>query len=173
MIPRVGDQSPSHAEIEELLELAVRAPNHHRTEPWRFHVLEGEAKHRLAHAMIDEAVEAGTDEARAEEDAAKKVARAPMIVVFTVIPSTDEKVVEQEEIVSVAMAMQNFLLGAYAKGLGAMLRTGTTAYHASIARHLDLEPNESVVGFVYIGYPAGDREPTPRTSASERTRWRA
>ena len=74
-----------------------------------------------------------------------------MIVVFTCVPSDDPKVVEHEEIVSVAMAMQNFLLGAYAKGLGAMLRTGPAAYHTSIATHLELATERE-----------GDRDRVPR-----------
>jgi nitroreductase len=171
MIPRVSEEMPSRADIDELLELAVRAPNHHRTEPWRFYVLAGEERMRLGRAIEQEAIENGTDPERAAADARAKVARAPVIVVFTCIPSTDPKVIEAEEFASVAMAMQNFVLGAYAKGLGAMLRTGTTAYHPAIGETLQLERGEKVVGFIYLGIPAGDRDPTPRVLASEKTRW--
>ena len=171
MIPRVGPDAPTPDEIAELLELAVRAPNHHRTEPWRFHVLAGAERERLARVIEADAIDAGAEPERARADARTKVDRAPVIVVFTVAPSDDPKVVEQEEVASVAMAMQNFLLGAYAKGLGAMLRTGTAAYHPSVNEHLGLEPDERVVGFVYLGYPAGERDTTERVPSSERTRW--
>lgn len=172
MLPRVGAERPRRDEIAELLELAVRAPNHHRTDPWRFHVLAGAERERLARAIADEEVETkGTDPDRALDTAWKKVDRAPVIVVFTCVPSDDPKVVEQEEIAAVAMAIENFLLGAYAKGLGAMLRTGAAAYHPSIIRHLGLDPNEKVVGTVYLGYPEGQRDMTERAPASEKTRW--
>ena len=171
MIPRVGAEPPSPSDIEELLELAVRAPTHHKTEPWRFHVLSGPERGRLADAIAAEAIEVGTDPERAADDALKKVERAPVIVVFTALPSDDPKVIEQEEVVSAAMAMQNFLLGAHAKGLGAMLRTGTTAYHPAINDHLGLDPRERVVGFVYLGIPAADRDLQPREPAADRTRW--
>ena len=171
MIPRVEDRPVSREEIEELLELAVRAPNHHGTQPWRFYVLMGDERQRLARAIADEAIESGTEETRARDDAYKKVERAPVIVVFTCVPSDDPKVIEAEEFASVAMALENFLLGAYAMGLGAMLRTGAAAYHPSIRKHLGLEPAEHVVGCVYLGYPAGAREPTPRAPAAQRTRW--
>ena len=52
-----------------------------------------------------------------------------------------------------------------------MLRTGPAAYHPSIRDHLGLAPNETVVGFVYLGYPSAEREATERAPASERTRW--
>ncbi len=171
MLPRVGDEPPTREQIAELLELAVRAPNHHLTEPWRFCVLTGAERDRLARAIADEAVSRGVDPAEAAADGAKKVSRAPVIVVFTCVPSDAPDVVEQEEIASVAMAMQNFLLGAYASGLGAMLRTGAAAYHPSIREHLGLAPNELVVGIVYLGYSVADRALTPRAPSSERTRW--
>jgi nitroreductase len=171
MIPRVGPDAPTSEEIAELLDLAVRAPNHHRTEPWRFHVLAGAERDRLARVIEAEAIDSGAEPERARLDAQAKVDRAPVIVAFTVVPSDDPKVVETEEVASVAMAMQNFLLGAYAKGLGAMLRTGGAAYHASVGEHLGLEPDERVIGFVYLGYPAGERATTERVPSSEKTRW--
>jgi nitroreductase len=171
MLPRVGDEAPSRADIEELLELAVRAPVHHRTDPWRFYVVSGDERERIARAIADEAVASGAEPARAAEDARKKVERAPVIVVFTVVPAADPKVVVEEEFASVAMAMQNFLLGAYAKGLGAMLRTGPAAYHPAIRSHLGLAEDESVVGMVYLGIPAGERERTERVPPGERTIW--
>ena len=72
MIPRVGPDAPTREEIEELLELAVRAPNHHRTEPWRFYVVAGDERKRLANAIADEAIESGTDSARAHDDARRR-----------------------------------------------------------------------------------------------------
>src|SRR5207302_8571794 len=172
MIPRVSDDAPGDDEIAELLDLAVRAPNHHRTEPWRFHVLRGTQRERLARAIADELVDSkGADPAAALDEGRTKTARAPVIVVFGVVPSPDPKVYEQEEVASVAMAIENFLIGAHAKGLGAMLRTGAAAYHPSIREHLGLEGEESVVGIVYLGRPAADRDLTERGPASEKTRW--
>jgi nitroreductase len=172
MIPRVGSQAPSREEISELLDLAVRAPNHHRTEPWRFYVLQGAERDRMARAIADELVDSkGSEAAAALDEGRAKAERAPVLVVFTAVPSLDPKVVEQEEIASVAMAIENFLIGAHAKGLGAMLRTGPAAYHASIAEHLGLQLGEKVVGIVYLGSPAADRAPTERAPATEKTRW--
>jgi nitroreductase len=171
MLPKVSDERPPRERIAELLEAAVRAPNHHLTEPWRFYVLAGAERDKLARAITAEALERGVARDEAEADAAKKVARAPVIVVFTCVPSGDPDVVEQEEIAAVAMAIQNFLLAAHASGLGAMLRTGPAAYHPSISEQLELAKGERVVGFVYVGFPAGDRAVTPRGSAAQRAQW--
>ena len=172
MLPRVGSEVPPREQIEELLELAVRAPNHNRTEPWRFRVLAGAARERLAHAIADELVDStGADPDEAFAEGKKKVERAPVIVVFSCVSSDAPGVVEQEEIASVAMALENFLLAAHAKGLGAMLRTGAAAYHPAARKHLELEPGEKVVGCVYLGYPQADRSLTERQSASTKTTW--
>ncbi len=171
MRPRVGSQQPDRADIEELLELAVRAPSHHLTEPWRFYVLAGPERERLARAIAQASIEEGGDPEVAHADAAKKVERAPVIVVFTCEPSASDEAVEREEFASVAMAIENFLIGAHAKGLGAMLRTGPAAYRPAIRTQLELAETEEVVGFVYLGLPEGSRAPTPRRPASELTTW--
>lgn len=172
MRPRVTDERPSRDEIEELLDLACRAPNHHRTEPWRFIVLTGEGIERVARAIAAETAEdkGGSVDDHLEFGRAK-AQRAPVIVVVTCRPSDEEKVVEQEEVVSAAMAMQNILLACEAKGLGVMLRTGTTAYREPIRRELELDPEEKIVGMLYLGYPAADRDQTPREPAKTKTRW--
>lgn len=170
MLPRVGAQRPTRAEIEDLLALAVRAPSHHLTEPWRFYVLAGHERDRLARAVAAEDAESnGTDPDEALDAARKKVDRAPVIVACTCVPSPDA--VEQEELASVAMAIQNVLLAAPAKGLGVMLRTGAASYHPAMAAELGLDDGEVVVGLLYIGYPEADRSLTPRTPASEKTTW--
>lgn len=172
MLPRVASDVPSREQIAELLELAGRAPNHFRTEPWRFYVVAGDERARIARAIAEEEVSSkGTDPEAALDGARKKVDRAPVIVVFTCLASDDPNVVEQEEMASVAMALENFLVAAYAEGLGAMLRTGAAAYHPAIGRELGLDPREKVVGMVYLGYPEGEREPTPRGPVSDKTTW--
>ena len=171
MRPKVGADAPPKAVIEELLEAAVRAPSHHLTEPWRFYVLQGDSRNLIANAIAATAIDAGTPPDEARADAERKVARAPVIVVFTCLPADGPDVVEQEELASVAMAIENFLLAAHAKGLGAMLRTGPAAYHPSITQELGLAQSETVVGFVYLGHPEGQRSLTPRATAAERTTW--
>ena len=171
MLPKVRDDRPSRVQIEELLDLAVRAPCHHLTEPWRFIVLAGDERGRLGRAIADDAIERGTDAVDAKADGEKKVQRAPVIVVVTCVPSDEPDVVEREEFASVAMAIENLLLAAHASGIGVMLRTGPVAYSKAIREHLELAPNEHVVGFVYMGYPAGDRSLTSRAKSSEHTRW--
>ena len=61
MRPKVGEREPSRADIERLLDAAVRAPSHHLTQPWRFYVLTGAAKQRLANAIAAASMDSGMD----------------------------------------------------------------------------------------------------------------
>lgn len=172
MLPRVGERRPDRSRIEELLDLAVRAPNHHLTNPWRFRVLTGDGLDVLARAYAaEEATKRGGGPEEYLEWGRERARRAPVVIVVTCLPSEDPKVVELEEQASVAMALENLLVAAYAMGLGAMLRTGTVAYGEDLRRELALEPRETVIGLVWLGYPAGERGLTPRRPVSELTSW--
>lgn len=171
-VPKVGTEAPTRSEIEGLLDAAVRAPNHHLSQPWRFIVLSGNALDDLGAAWV-----AGTE--RKGKDASgivDKAHRAPVVVVVVERPRlTNPKVVELEEHHAVGAAMQNILLAAHAAGLGAMLRTGPAATMPEVRDHLGLDEDEVIAGFIYVGYPqsdAPDRPMTRRTDAGEITEWR-
>lgn len=177
MVPGVGERRPDREEIELLLAAAVRAPNHHLTEPWRFIVLAGDALGALGGAMAERVREQYAQdpglEQRVEAERARPL-RAPVIVVVVYSPSSNPRAIEVEDRYSVGAAMQNLLLAAHATGLGAYLRTGPAAEHAGVRRHLGLAGGEEIAGFVYLGYPdEGDapRAMSERTAAAERTSW--
>jgi nitroreductase len=171
-VPRPRGDRPERAAIARLLDAAVRAPNHHITEPWRFIVLTGSALREFGDAWAEGAKREGGD----PEAARGKPRRAPVVVCVIARPrSHHPKVVETEEHHAIGAAMQNLLLAAHDAGLGAMLRTGPAATMPEIRAYLGLADDESVAGFVYIGYPPEGDERRPRsrrTEASELTEWR-
>jgi len=175
-IGAVTDERPERADIEALLAAAVRAPNHHLTEPWRFIVLAGPARHELGEVMGRRVrSELASDprlgeKVRFEEG---RPLRAPVILTVVYTPSTNPKAVENEDRYSVGAAIQNVLLAAHARGLAGFLRTGPAATDPAVAEHLGLAPGEEVAGFIYLGHPAPEDPPPPkaRTEAAERTTW--
>lgn len=174
-VSKVLDRRPDKDAVARLLDAAVRAPNHHLTEPWRFIVLAGEALDRLGDVMAErvrsERAGASDLESRIRLERARP-RRAPVIVTVVYVPSDNPKAVELEDRHSVGAAMQNILLAAHAEGLGAYLRTGPAATDPAVHRFLGLTAEEQVAGFIYVGYPAeGIPSPTPRTAAAERTAW--
>jgi len=82
-------------------------------------------------------------------------------------PGADDAVTRREDRDAASAAIQNMLLGAHVHGLGAIWRTGAFVDEGEIREVLDLEPNDDLVGFVYLGLP--DAPPTPRTPPDPET----
>jgi nitroreductase len=163
--------------VEELLADAVRAPNHHLTEPWRFVVLSGDSRRALgeAHAAAVARLRPEHPPAGLAKEA-RRLERAPVVIAAIVRPSADPEVdpaVAREDRDAVAAAIQNLLLSAHARGLGGMWRTGAMVDEEEIRADLGLGPNDAVVGFVYLGWPAEEPgPPTPRRPLSDVVEWR-
>jgi nitroreductase len=176
-IGKVAPERPPRAAIEQLLEAATRAPNHHLTQPWRFFVLAGEARRALGEAMARATVgepaghPLGEGARAAYERMAAKPLRAPVVIAVAVEPAADPKVREIEEVAAGAAAIQNMLLAAHALGLGAMWRTGEVCDEPAVKAFFGLGPRAHLLGFVYVGYPAQDPPRRERTPAAGLTRW--
>jgi nitroreductase len=159
--------------IELLLDAAVRAPNHHLTQPWRFAVVQGAARERLGAYWAQLAAEelAVAKDARDEFVAgqARKLLRAPVLVVVAVRTDPDP-VVAAEDHSATAAAIENLLLAAHACGLGATWRTGKLAYAPAVAAYLGFDPGCRILGVIYVGVPSGP-SPIEQERATPAVRW--
>jgi nitroreductase len=158
--------------IEKLLLAAVQAPNHYQVRPWRFTVLTGKSREALGEVMAQSLKQQHPDlsDAALEKERAKPL-RAPVLIVVSVDKSDDPRVLEIENISSVAAAVENLLLAAHAKGLGAMWRTGPAAHDLYVKKFLGFDPDQILLSFVYIGYPDMDPPVMERPSFEDRTVW--
>jgi nitroreductase len=171
-ISKVKPDPVPHKLIERLLEAAVQAPNHHKVRPWRFIVIAGQARNRLgdamAQAMKQHAPE--TMEQALEVERARPL-RAPVLIAVAADKPSSPKEIEIENLCAAAAATQNLLLAAHALGLGAIWRTGAAASEPAIKTFLGLEPDQPLLGFLYIGYPVNDLPLPQRPSFEDRTTW--
>ncbi len=103
-----GPEPVERGTLEELLELARWAPNHHLTNPWRFRVLGPAALGRLKEA--------------AGPEAAAKLDRAPTLVVVSATQSGDP-VQDDEDLCATAVATYIVLVAAHGRGLAGYWRT--------------------------------------------------
>lgn len=173
-VGRVSAAPVAREVVEELLDAAVAAPNHKETAPWRFVVLAGDARGAVgeAHAQAVARTRANlTPEGRAKE--AALLDRAPVVIACCLIPGEDP-VRAREDRDAVAAAVQNLLLAAHARGLGAIWRTGTMTDEPEVCEALGLGPRDALVGLVYVGHPVTDGETAPpaRRGAAAHTEWR-
>lgn len=161
--------------VEELLEAATWAPNHHLNEPWAFFVLTGDARFGFGEAMAEDMLhghDRHSDQAHSIMEAQRqKACRSPVIVVAASEPARGPKVVEIENVAAVACGVQNLLLAAHARGLATKWSTGPSARSEHVKRFFGLTSEHELVGFVYLGYPADERTARPRVGHRERAVW--
>lgn len=167
-----GDVDP--ATIRDLVELATWAPNHRLTEPWRFTVVRGTALERLGTLWGEinaKAAELAGDAYReAVQREAAKTARAPVLIVASCRGDADP-VVAEEDFAATAAAVENMLLGARARGLGAMWRTGRMTRDPAVKAFLDLSESDRIVAIVYLGKTAVLEKPARAREVEGVLRW--
>src|SRR5215210_1574497 len=116
------------AVVEQLLDCAVRAPNHKLTEPWRFAVLTGAARSRFAELRarhrLKRYADPGSEEARAGgERVRRETEETPAFVVVMCAQNPDE-LTREEDYAAAMMATANLMIAAASLGLGTYLKTG-------------------------------------------------
>ena len=159
---------PSAAEIETLLTIAARVPDHGKLTPWRFIVFEGEARLK-AGAAIEAAFRAKYPDAKAEQiDYEKKrLARAPLVIAVVSRAGTHVKIPEWEQVLSAGAAAMSLVLAAHALGYAANWITEWYAYDRGVLDALGLKEHERIAGFIHIGTAAHAGVDRPRPPLAE------
>jgi len=162
--------------IEKLLSAAVQAPNHYKVRPWIFVVLTGAGRERLGEVMAQSFSDSFPDlppdaQEKALNKERTKPLRSPVLIAVGVDKPAESKVIEIENVCAAAAACQNLLLAAHALGLAAKWRTGDPAFDPKVKQFLGFEPDQHLIGFLYIGYPESIPEEKERPSFEDRTTW--
>jgi nitroreductase len=161
--------------VARLLDCAVRAPNHKLTEPWRFAVLTGAARTRLAELRarhrLKRYADPESDEARAgAEKVRRETEDTPAFVVVMCAVNPDE-LTREEDYAAAMMATANLITAAQSLELGTYIKTGGIMRDPGLAAVVGLENGFRIVAVVSLGYPAGEEAPRRRRPAVELTRW--
>jgi len=159
---------PSAAEVETLLTIASRVPDHGKLAPWRFIVFEGEARLAAGQA-IETAFRAKYPEAKPDQldYERKRLARAPLVIAVVSRAGPHVKIPEWEQVLSAGAAAMSLVLAAHALGYGANWITEWYAYDRAVLDALGLKDNEKVAGFIHIGTPKHAPEYRPRPALAE------
>jgi nitroreductase len=152
-VAMLSEPGPAAADIDMMLRLAARVPDHRKLEPWRFILIEGDNRAALGHELAG--VQLAANPAASETaltDTRNWALRAPSIVAIVSSPVEDPKktpVWEQE--LSAGAVCQNLMIAACAMGWAAVWITEWPAFDAGAARVLGLAPGERIAGFVFLG----------------------
>jgi nitroreductase len=174
-VRRFRPEPVSRELIERLLDCAIRAPNHKLTQPWRFVVLAGRAKDRLAQIRAAHRIKRFDDPSSAEALASaakqsREVQETPVVIVAIMAVSPDENT-REEDYAATMMALANLMTAAQSLGLGTYLKTGGILNEPDLLQLVGLPDGFRVVGLVSLGYPADPEPPRRRRPASELTVW--
>ena len=162
------DPAPSAAEIETLLTIASRVPDHGKLAPWRFILFEGKAWLAAGQA-IEAAFRAKYPDAKPDQldYERKRLARAPLVIAVVSRAGPHVKIPEWEQVLSAGAAAMSLVLAAHALGYGANWITEWYAYDRRVLDALGLKDNEKVAGFIHIGTPKQAPEDRPRPALAE------
>lgn len=164
---QLTEPGPDQRELERMLRSAVRVPDHGKRVPFRFLSIRGDARHSLGQRLAARGLERDptAGEAAVEKDRGR-FSHAPLIVVVIARLGPDEKIPEQERLLTAGSVCFALLQAAQALGFGAVWLTGWPAYDPQVLSWLGLGADERVAGFIHIGTPkleAPERErPDPR-----------
>jgi nitroreductase len=146
---------PSPAEIETLLAIASRVPDHGKLAPWRFIVFAGEhrleAGEKIAAAFAADHPQASADDIAFER---RRLARAPLVIAVLSRAAPHVKIPEWEQVLSAGAAAMNLVNAVYALGYASSWITEWYAYDRRVLDALGVSPTERVAGFIHIGTAA-------------------
>ena len=164
--PRLQEPAPDGQALENIMQSALRAPDHAGLTPWKFVVCRGEGLNKLGTIFEKAAVAAEMS----EKDIARAPQlplRAPMVIVAISVYQEHPKVPWVEQVASTSCAVHAMQMAAVAQGFGGVWRTGSYAQSTSVKNALGLKENDEVVGFLYLGTPVTQPLPKPEKNSAD------
>lgn len=153
---------PSDAELERILTIAARTPDHGKLFPWRFVTVSPDQREALADLLARALPEHDPNATAAHYAKAHEFAhQAPALVVVVSAPIADHKIPLWEQQLSAGAAAMNLLIATHAMGFVGGWITGWPTYSETV-RAAFCTPGERIVGFFFLGTPGNELEERER-----------
>ena len=146
--------------VGQLCELAMWAPNHKRTWPWRFALFTGTGRARLGEAFVADMIAADFGDSAKRAKTLTKYLRTPAVLVVGAAPQVRDGL-RADDRYAVAAGIQNILLGATAVGLASYWSTPPMSEPSTTLELCQFDPSTHLIGVVYLGWPADQHVETP------------
>ncbi len=166
------EPGPTPEELERLLRLSTRVPDHGRLVPWRFIVVEGDARRVLGERLdaLYARQNPGLPAAKADMWTLYMM-RAPLTVVLVSRPDAAAKVPEWNQVLSAGAAGMALTVAASALGFATQWLLKWPGRDPEAAALLGLTAQEKVAGFIHVGRPVQASEDRPRPVLDEVVRF--
>ena len=159
---------PSPAELETILTIGARVPDHGKLAPWRFIVFEGDARVRagevIARVFAQKNPNATSDEIDVEK---RRLTDAPLVIGVVSFTRPHPKVPPWEQELSAGASAMNIVTAAAALGYGACWLTGWFAFDREVLDGLGLKADEKLAGFIHVGTQTKPSKDRPRPALSD------
>jgi nitroreductase len=167
-IPELREPAPDDREIETMLTIASRVPDHGRLTPWRFILYRGDARKKIGEGLAElaERREGPLPEGRRNQELAR-FSRAPLVIGVISSPKENPKIPHWEMFLSGGAAAMSLVIAANGLGYGTNWITNWYSDTEEGRKLLGLAPHERVVGFVHIGSYAGPAPERPRPEVAK------
>jgi nitroreductase len=159
---------PDAAELETMLRIASRVPDHGKLAPWRFVVFEGGGRDRAGRLALEIKLldNPGLDEAGRQAELTR-FSRSPLVVAVVSRAAAHAKIPEWEQVLSAGAAGMALVIAANALGYSTTWLTEWCAYDARFRAAIGLAEHERIAGFVHIGRPRQAPEDRPRPALAD------
>lgn len=144
---------PSEEQIKQILKIGSRVPDHKKQVPWRFLTFEKSTRGKFGKILrtIFAKNNPKTNEKILDFEE-NRFLRAPLVIaVISTADKDNPKVPEWEQILTAGAVCQNILIASNAMGYASQWLTEWYAYDKVVLKELNLNPNERIAGFIYIG----------------------
>jgi nitroreductase len=159
---------PSPTELETILTIGSRVPDHGKLAPWRFIIFEGDARMRAGEVIYAVFARKNPNASPAEIDVEKKrLTDAPLVIGIVSLTRPHPKVPPWEQELSAGASAMNIVTAATALGYGACWLTGWFSFDRDVLDGLGLKADEKLAGFVHIGSVSKPSEDRPRPALSD------
>src|SRR5882757_2067811 len=160
--------APTAAELDTLLGVASRVPDHGKLTPWRFIVFEGDARARAGEIIAQVFARKNPQAAAADIEIEKRrLMDAPLVIAVVSFTKPHPKVPAWEQELSAGASAMNIVTAATALRYGANWLTGWFAFDRDVLDGFGLKPDERLAGFIHIGTPSKPSEDRPRPALSD------
>jgi nitroreductase len=159
---------PSPTELDTILTIGARVPDHGKMAPWRFIVFEGDARARAGEIIAKVFADKNPNAAPTEVDTEKRrLMDAPLVIAVVSFTRPHPKVPAWEQELSAGASAMNIVTAATALGYGAAWLTGWFAFDRDVLDGLGLKADEKLAGFIHIGTPSTPSEDRPRPALAD------
>ena len=159
---------PSPAELETILTIGARVPDHGKLAPWRFIVFEGDARLRAGDVIAGVFSGKNPNASAADIDIEKRrLTEAPLVIGIVSLTKPHPKVPPWEQELSAGASAMNIVTAATALGYGACWLTGWFSSDRDVLNGLGVKPEEKLAGFIHIGGVAKPSQDRPRPALSD------